>query len=201
MTALSKFKRAQGFITGRNISTKDEEAAERDVETEMDIVNGAIAYVTEVMGPDKRSFRKQGYNDCLLWLSKRDKRSESATNALATNAMFTMFSGVLMEDNWVHVRYLLEALRLDFKRGPADAHQRIEALDDGERALMCIFALLRVGADDPLPWFLALDGQLRIMWRAITGEDGTIRVKNIDCVQTSAQSHLQNRNVHPGLME
>lgn len=71
-----------------------------------------------------------------------------------------------MEDNWFHVRSLLEALRVETEGRPE--HAAMVALMDGaEKNFIVTFALIRSGSDDPMPWMLVVDGVLRFLWRSI----------------------------------
>lgn len=131
-------------------------------------MRGAIAYVQAVTGVDNDSFHKKGYRDCLTWLSTITARSQAAIEAKEASVEFALFTGFQMEDDWVHVRYLLAALRNELQNhGGAKA---AKDLDLAEQHLTCVFAIIRAGADDPLPWLLVLDGILRNVWRAMSGK-------------------------------
>lgn len=163
---LSKFKRSSGFVTARQRSNKEDADAERNVTDAKDVLAGAVAYVNSVTGPDNAAFHKKGYRDCLAWLTKIDRRSKDAVDAQPVSAAFALFTGFQMEDNWVHVRYLLAALQHELKVEEAST-ATIAEITKAERLLVSVFAIIRAGADDPLPWFLALEGILRSVWRAI----------------------------------
>jgi hypothetical protein len=106
------------------------------------------------------------YQECIKWLAKTSKRSDEAISADHNNQWFRMFCGFQMEDNWVHVRFLIEALRVEGEE--RSEHDKIAKLVSGaEKVLVAVFALIRCGADDPLPWLIVLDGVLRLLWRQL----------------------------------
>lgn len=162
----TKFKRAKGFVTARTLSNKEEDDIERNIHTTLDILNGAIAYVKNVTRVSSSSFNAHDYEKCIKWLAKIDRRSEKAKSSVSKFQWFRMFCGFQMEDNWVHVRFLIEALRAGAV-GSDERDPLVKLMNGVEKTLVAVFALIRAGADDPMPYILVVDGVLRCLWRQI----------------------------------
>ena len=77
-----------------------------------------------------------------------------------------MFCGFQMEDNWFHVRSLLEALRVE-AQGRPEQDAMVKLMDGAEKNFVATFSLIRCGSDDPMPWMLVVDGVLRSLWRSV----------------------------------
>ncbi|GAB7331338.1 hypothetical protein MBLNU13_g02775t1 [Cladosporium sp. NU13] len=166
VTIATKLKRTQGFISARGLSNKQVDEIDRKVHSPQDVLSGAIEYIKMVTSTTSREFNMAQYQECTEWLAKTNKRSDKAIAAERSDQWFRMFCGFQMEDNWVHVRFLIEALRVEGEDRPE--HDEIVKLVDGaEKFLVVVFALIRCGADDPLPWLLVLDGVLRLLWRQL----------------------------------
>ena len=71
-----------------------------------------------------------------------------------------------MEDNWFHVRSLLEALRVE-AQGRPEQDAMVKLMDGAEKNFVATFSLIRCGSDDPMPWMLVVDGVLRSLWRSV----------------------------------
>jgi hypothetical protein len=71
-----------------------------------------------------------------------------------------------MEDNWFHVRSLLEALRVEAEGRP-EHDAMVKLIDGAEKNFVATFSLIRCGSDDPMPWMLVVDGVLRSLWRSL----------------------------------
>ena len=64
------------------------------------------------------------------------------------------------------MRFLIEALRVECE-GRSEYGEIWKLLGGVERILVIAFALIRCGADDPLPWILVVDGVLRKLLRKL----------------------------------
>ena len=60
-----------------------------------------------------------------------------------------------MEDNWFHVRSLLEALRVEAEGRP-EHDAMVKLIDGAEKNFVATFSLIRCGSDDPMPWMLVV---------------------------------------------
>jgi len=164
--AATKLKRTQGFISARGLSNKEIDEIDRKVHSSEDVVIGAIEYIKQVTSKSSDQFNMAKYRECVKWLAETSKRSEKAATAEHSDQWFRMFCGFQMEDNWVHVRFLLEALRVEGE-GRREHSDVVKLISGAEKILVAIFALVRCGADDPLPWMLVVDGLLRYLWRKL----------------------------------
>jgi hypothetical protein len=111
-------------------------------------------------------FNARDYKECIKWLSAVKERSEKAKKAQSSDQWFRMFCGFQMEDNWFHVRSLLEALRVETE-GRTEHGEMVTLMDGAEKNFIVVFSLIRSGSDDPMPWTLVVDGLLRFLWRSI----------------------------------
>jgi hypothetical protein len=102
----------------------------------------------------------------MKWLASTSSRADDASTADSKLASCRVFCALQMEDDWVHVRFLLEALRVEAE-GRSEHGNILEYVNGAEKSLMVVFALIRCGSDDPMPWILVVDGLLRALWRSL----------------------------------
>lgn len=72
-----------------------------------------------------------------------------------------------MVDNWYHVRCFIDAIERQL-----GLTSRPNNVSEVEIELLMVFAAIRQGADDPVPWILVVDAVLRNLWRSLN-KDGS----------------------------
>lgn len=66
-----------------------------------------------------------------------------------------------VEDNWIHVRKLIQAMRI-----VEGAEEGLVELGELEKDLLLVLAVCQAGVTDVLPWLVVLDTLLRDTWYA-----------------------------------
>lgn len=145
------------------LSSKEELEIEANINTAEDVLQGAIGYLDTCL--HRTEFNKRDFLDCATTLAKTTERSAVAVKADKSDVRFRSFNDIQFLDNWVHVRYLLAAIRT--ASAEAKSPILLDFLRDAEQYLLIVFAVIRGGASDPLPWFLVLEGLLRWIWKSL----------------------------------
>lgn len=99
---------------------------------------------------------------CINRLASITVRDPVLVDIKARCATFLFFNRAQLEDNWYHVRKLLQALKL------VDGAAAVPQLHDLELDLILVLSACQAGAADVLPWLVVLDILLRDTWRAVS---------------------------------
>ncbi|KAI7334818.1 hypothetical protein KC315_g3581 [Hortaea werneckii] len=161
--------RAAGFKRARMISRDDMELDEDEAvpQSPEQVMQECHEYLDELAGDD--SWHKQGFNSLfkeLGTLCQRDKKAESEKFG---SSEFRGFSTFIMRDNWWHARCLFHGTKLLMaqKTRPEKGKEARKIVEDAEKRVAVVLAMIGAGANDSMPWLLTMEHVQRAMWADI----------------------------------
>ncbi|GAB1740518.1 hypothetical protein NU219Hw_g5619t1 [Hortaea werneckii] len=161
--------RAAGFKRARMISRDDMELDEDEAvpQSPEQVMQECHEYLDELAGED--SWHKQGFNSLFKELGTMCQRDKKAQSEKFGSSEFRGFSTFIMRDNWWHARCLFHATKLLMaqKTRPEKAKEARKIVDDAEKRVAVILAMVGAGANDAMPWLLTMEHVQRAMWADI----------------------------------
>lgn len=107
---------------------------------------------------DKKSFEAS-----VQELASVTQRNSEAANAEKSSKGLLLFCPLEMFDNWWHCRSYLAVLRHQIEEETGST----ATIDDCETDLMMVLSMIRIAAEDPLPWVMVIDHVLRKLSREV----------------------------------
>ncbi|KAK0115497.1 hypothetical protein ONS96_013951 [Cadophora gregata f. sp. sojae] len=148
-------QRAQSHMDGRILSDKEHQS----MKSADNVLDASLRNLENTMnartGEAKEKFEKICARMCAT-IARPAGMDDLDAKAL----FFGQVSQPLQEDNWYHVRRLLQLMEKIAKLEAAIAERF-------HMDLMLILAAIEGGTSDPIPWFIALDGVLKSLWAAV----------------------------------